>query len=251
MIRVDRVKASAIIPGDDLCGLIVTKCYIRNDFSIPSVEIHGYIKTRYGTEELRLPFVLDRDGFLILSMVYEHLDMMGLIEGEPPIPDRVVNGGVRLWRMWRHYQGQLYPLTRKQPWELKPDGTIECDDMPTRGSSSGFYGFFELTEFRRQEAELVGLFRRGQTSTKIWPSANDNTKLFTYVLGSYIAWGTMVKAEKGARVRFAKPEYLILPDLNEDYAIELMTLADAYGMKPITIDQAKELKTGLIPWTKP
>lgn len=68
---------------------------------------------------------------------------------------------------------------------------------------------------------------------------------YKYVLGSYLAWGKVVMAEKGARVQYAKPEYMILPK-DEDYALECMTLAENYKMTMITEEQAPELQTGFI-----
>lgn len=155
------------------------------------------------------------------------------------VVNRMVTGGVRLWRIWRHRQGFLYPLTRDEKWQ-KSSEVVRCDTLPQMGGHGGFYGFYELKELRRQESNMVDMSRRGDSDG------------FTYVLGSFMGFGRLIRADAGCRVEYAKPEYLILPDQNEDYCLELMTLAVEYGMKPITAEQARSLKTGLIgSWAKP
>lgn len=154
--------------------------------------------------------------------------------------DKTVSGVFRLWRIWSHRDGFLYPLVHRSEgfWKKNPEGFVRSHIPPTRGTSQGFYGFYDVKELTVQEPTVISLARKGLASIHV-PE-------FTYVLGSFLAWGKVVRATKGCRVEFAKPEYLILPDKNDDYALELMTVAEEYGMKPITAEQAKTLKGGLI-----
>lgn len=185
------------------------------------------------------------DGIVPLDLFYEVFKAREISEKKKP-EYRQVSGVVRLWRIWRHKDGLLYPLNHTdQPWKKNPEGFIESHDIPGKGTSAGFYGFYRAKTLPAQESRMVEMARTGDRS-------GNNTGM-TYVLGSFLAWGVMTKATFGCRVQYAKPEYLILPDKNEDYALELMTLAEEYGMKPITAEQARELKGGHLPgatWEK-
>lgn len=175
----------------------------------------------------------------MISMIYPYGPEGNMASYENK-PLRQIQGGVRLWRIWRHKGGLLYALVRDQYWEKNPEGATRCDETPHMGSSSGFYGFYDLAELKAQEGSRVAMARTGA-----------RTGHYEHVIGSFIAYGKMVKGSLGCRAEYAKPEYLILPDQNEDFSIELMTVAGEYGMKPIVASQARELKTGLVRYVKP
>lgn len=161
----------------------------------------------------------------------------------PPKPEKEVEGAVRLWRIWRHRGGVLYPLTNTKAW---CPGENRCDQYPGRGSNSaGFYGFFDLREIKRQEHGAMESARLGN-----YEDDYNSAGSYTFVIGSFLGYGRILEGTLGCRVEYAMPEYLILPDRNDDYAIELMTLADKHGMRPITVEQALTLKAGLVPWVK-
>lgn len=197
-----------------------------------------------------------------------------------PVPEvRKVSGVVRLWRLWRHREGELYALARHSKWELNSQGFVSCDEEPKLStehqarhymmgsnryygmwqsvfggtSGSGFHGFYEISEMAAQEEELCDMALSGHLSP---PNVSmritvDNVTReipapqYSYIMGSYLAWGKMVRGTKGMRASHAKPEYLILPT-DPDYSIEMMTLADKYGMKPVTLDEAWQLPTGIL-----
>lgn len=208
-----------------------------------------FFELRIGSRKDQLLIRVDEttypDGIVPLDMLYECFKARELSEKKKP-QYRQVQGVVRLWRIWRHKNGLLYPLNHTdQPWKKNPEGFIESHEMPGKGSQAGFYGFYRAKTIPTQESRMVQMAREGT------PSGSNGTH--TYVLGSFLAWGVMTKATLGCRVQYAKPEYLILPDKNEDYALELMTVAEEYGMKPITAAQARELKGGHLPgatWEK-
>lgn len=189
-----------------------------------------------------------------------------------------VSGAYRLWRLWRHKNGQLYPLVRSVPWAINPQGFIECDEIPkisdndaywaqvntwfNNTQATGFYGFLNYQSLVEQEGPKMTFMNTGAKAKteriRIVPTtgmvhttdvpAGDE---YTYVVGTYLGWGKVVSATLGCRVQYAKPEHLLLPNDNEDYSIELMTLADKYGMKPIVLEDALKLETGLVPWEMP
>lgn len=161
----------------------------------------------------------------------------------PPKPEREVEGAIRLWRIWRHRGGVLFPLTNTKAW---CSGENECDQYPGRASNqAGFYGFFDLREIKRQEHGAMESARAGNLDSDGYTPGS-----YTFVIGSFLGYGRILEGTLGCRVEYAMPEYLILPDRNDDYAIELMTLADKHGMRPITVEQALTLKSGLVPWVK-
>lgn len=161
----------------------------------------------------------------------------------PPKPEKEVEGAVRLWRIWRHRGGVLYPLTNTKAW---CPGENRCDQYPGRSSNSaGFYGFFDLREIKQQEHAAMEAARTGRAEDDC-----NSVGSYTFVIGSFLGYGRILEGTLGCRVEYAMPEYLILPDRNDDYAIELMTLADKHGMRPITVEQALTLTAGLVPWVK-
>lgn len=178
----------------------------------------------------------------------------------PITPGRPFSGVVRVWRLWKQRGGDLYPLISGKygHWQPNDKGVIESHDIPTRGRAQGFYGFYSLETLYLQEARRVEIAMGGEScnslglTNAIWSMANaaagDQTymKDYTMVLGSFLAYGRLIKAKLGVRAQFAKPEFLMLPDQNQDYALELMTLADKYGMKPVTREQAEEMESGFL-----
>lgn len=68
-----------------------------------------------------------------------------------------------------------------------------------------------------------------------------------YVIGSTLNYGRVVTATKGMRAEKAVPEYLVLSD-NDDFNVRLLEVAEEYGMKLCSLEEAKAMPTGLMPY---
>lgn len=174
----------------------------------------------------------------------------------PPASVRKFPGVCRVWRLWKQRGGDLYPLISGKygHWQPNGQGVIESHDIPTRGRAQGFYGFYSLETLYLQEARRVEIAMGGESCNSLGLTSAifsdvataSYMKDYTMVIGSFLAYGTLIKAKLGVRAQFAKPEFLMLPNQNQDYALELMTLADKYGMKPVTTEQAEEMESGFL-----
>ena len=167
--------------------------------------------------------------------IWRYLRTFGeLTAGTPEPPREKLEGAIRLWRYWLHDSDtrSLFATVRGTTW--RPGVTVmENGTPPKKKNAVGFHGFNSYDLIQEQESDSYKKARRG----------------VGYVLGSVLCYGKMVIAAKGARAEFAIPEYFVLTD-NDDWNLELLSTAEKYGMKPISEAQARELKTGLVPWVK-
>lgn len=165
----------------------------------------------------------------------------------PDVPDSdKYAGAVRAWRLWYAINSPSGEL-RLRAWahnHVWRPGVNTATGVMSLEMAGGFYGFNDYNLIKAQEpggyAAAMHTNSHGLWSTPSYP----------VVIGSYLGWGHIVVAEHGMRARNAKPEYVVLSG-NFDWDQQLLTLADYYGMKAISEDQAKELKTGLVPFTAP
>lgn len=142
-------------------------------------------------------------------------------------------GGIRLFRIWKlNADGKgLDAIARTWTWS---PGINKCDEMPSISSSrSGFYGFNSCDQMRVQEQ---------------WGVPEDSDSL-NIIGGTFISWGRIVTAEMGARVEIARIESIIEPaGMADKYLSILPSVADHYGIRIITEEQAKGLRIGLVPY---
>lgn len=162
-------------------------------------------------------------------------------------------GGVRAWRIWHVYNNQLFAIVQGKVWR---PGVNEADDFQ---SSGGFYGFKNISEAERQEGGSWELFQTGgyiggSSRLRKFASPEDLLRFGDpnprVAIGSYIGYGRVKVGTRGMRAQFAVPEYLLTPQ-DMDYAIELVGVAENYGMQIVTREQADALKTGLVPYERP
>lgn len=146
-----------------------------------------------------------------------------------PLEEQYV-GAMRLWRIWRTDGYSLFPLVFGYEGWLP--GKNKCQ-APAGEDAIGFYGFSSLREMAVQE-------RMFYESGIYHPSH--------YVVGSILAHGRIQVHAKGARAEYATPEYLVA---EQGYAGHFWAIAKEYNMKIITVEQAKDLKTGLVPYREP
>lgn len=242
-----------VLKGDGtttINGLAVTYLWIgektlsmhlnRSHTALTCPHKHGFIKKKDLTYAYQVWAIREKQYRPQTFNTQPTLKLEG-VKVTPPKPEKEVEGAIRLWRIWRHRGGVLFPLTNTKAW---CSGENRCDQYPGRGSNSaGFYGFFDLREIKRQEHGAMEAARTGSPDHDGYTPGS-----YTFVIGSFLGYGRILEGTLGCRVEYAMPEYLILPDRNDDYAIELMTLADKHGMRPITVEQALTLKSGLVEW---
>jgi hypothetical protein len=170
-------------------------------------------------------------------------------DGQRPLYE----GGVRAWRIWHMYDSKLFAIIQGKVWKK---GVNEAEDFH---SSGGFYGFKNIAEAERQENDSWEKFQTGAQigeTGRLAPWATDGDRILhsapspKVVIGSYIGYGRVKIGTRGMRAQFAIPEYILTPaDFN--YAVELVGVAENYGMTIVTREQADELKAGLIPFERP
>jgi hypothetical protein len=168
-------------------------------------------------------------------------------------------GGVRAWRIWHTWNGNLYAIVHDKIW--KP-GENEAENY---GNGGGFYGFSNLQEAEKQERDCWTVFQEGRElgfryNLPLARFSLPSGVVGAYVkvvIGSFVGYGKTQVGTKGLRCQYAVPEYILTPK-NMDYAIELLTVAEKYGMEIITRDKAEEIqeaqkKAGkaLFPYVRP
>lgn len=258
------------------------RCWVEPQLATFQVFVDDVLSTAKVEQTAELILNFNYDGEISERELEAEFDRQVRSKFNPekiPVPEvRKVSGVVRLWRLWRHREGELYALARSSKWELNSQGFVSCDEEPklsapeifaspggayqnpfytlarmlAPGSGAGFHGFYEISEMMCQESDMCNMAMSGGLSPATYISTHiDGSQThyaqpqYSYIMGSYLAWGKMVRGSKGMRASHAKPEYLILPT-SPDYAIEMMTLADKYGMKPVTMDDARRLPTGVL-----
>jgi hypothetical protein len=174
---------------------------------------------------------------------------------------RQYRGGVRAWRIWHTWNGNLYAIVHDKIWT---PGENEAENY---GEGGGFYGFSNLQEAEKQERDCWTVFQEGRelglrfnlppARFSPLPGVLGTGVAVKVVIGSFVAYGKTQVGTKGLRSQYAVPEYILTPK-NMNYAIELLTVAEKYGMKIITRDKAEEIqeaqkKAGkaLFPYVRP
>lgn len=156
----------------------------------------------------------------------------------PPVPaDCQYQGAVRQWRIWKYdathaSSNSLKALTQSHWWI---PGVNTCQTI--QGANDGFYGFSDYDQFDSQERE------KRNAAMRSGPGSG-------YVLGSILCFGRIKVGQYGARAQYAIPEYLIAPE-DADAALKLFEIAEFYGCKVVSDEQARGLKTGLVPYRRP
>lgn len=152
-------------------------------------------------------------------------------DGSPP-PGRTHTGAYRGWRKWKIDGTELTgPVFNSTPWH--PGLNHAVGYQPSRGRSGGFYVCDSLSRLVGEPNQLVG--------KQFWAGA--------LVLGSVLLTGRVRVGERGARASQATPEYLILTG-NTDIDIRLLSIADRYGMTPLSWDDAEGIPSGWVDHTK-
>lgn len=164
-------------------------------------------------------------------------------------PKETLTGAMRSWRAWRIDGETLTAITNFYKWV--PGENKAVTDYAHRywpqKRRAGFYGFRDPEEILHQEDVIYTAFLNGYAKTGLYSYLG-----YRYALGSTLNYGNTTIAEKGIRSEYAIPEYLILGDEKlTEYNVQLMKLAEKYKMQLITMQQAKEMQTGLIAWSKP
>lgn len=163
-------------------------------------------------------------------------------------PKKQAQGAYRAWRLWKLTEdNKLKALTRNHIW-AKGENKVDAPHYMANGMSKrgGFYGFFDLDTLRRQELERYVRAFSGNPHPGLAPPYLFSTD---YVVGSIVTYGWVKIAEHGIRAERAIPEHIIL-SADDDYNLRLLNVAEAYGMKMVTLKEAEMLPTGLIPWMR-
>lgn len=145
--------------------------------------------------------------------------------GPIPLENQYV-GAVRAWRIWRLKGHELWPITSVGVYKAWVPGKNTAQ-TPVGGNKTGFYGFSDISEIWVQELEK-------------WRDYD------SFAFGSILGTGRIQVATKGIRAEHAIPEYLI-----QQGSVRHARLANRYGMKIISVEEAQELKTGLVPYHEP
>lgn len=188
----------------------------------------------------------DYQGFIALGLFERFLDKtLQKIQSETnPVKK---TGVYRGWRLWRLQDNELLPLTRGDAWKLNSEGVVTCDQIPKIFGGAGFYGFHSFQEIMMQERAKYRLSLSGGSDeihlTVVDGFTTAGVPAPSYVMGSFLAWGKIAKAEKGFRAQYAKPEMIVTPT-NQDYELALMGVADRYGMKMVSLDDVPKYPGG-------
>jgi hypothetical protein len=167
----------------------------------------------------------------------------------PKPPPEQLTGAIRMWRMWYLTDtDELRALNTTHVW-VKGENISHEIPQKKSGSHCGFYGFNSWDHFIDQEKDRLNDWYMGVQDQLKGHSYYIPRDALPVVLGSFLGYGKCVVASMGARVEKAVPEYLVLSP-NDDYSIRLLTVAEKYGMTPISLDEVKTLKTGLVPYER-
>lgn len=167
----------------------------------------------------------------------------------PKPPPEQLTGAIRMWRMWYLTDtDELRALNTTHVW-VKGENISHEIPQKKSGSHCGFYGFNSWDHFIDQEKDRLNDWYMGVQDQLKGHSYYIPRDALPVVLGSFLGYGKCVVADKGARVEKAVPEYLVLSP-NDDYSIRLLTVAEKYGMTPISVDEVQTLKTGLVPYER-
>lgn len=167
------------------------------------------------------------------------------------------SGAMRMYRTWKlNDNNELRAMVAGYTWKKGENETLT--DGSDAGNNSGFYGFSTIEELMRQEKDWWEKSQSGQrnvdvdcpTFTLSGASAKPSDGHW-YVCGTILGYGHAKVSEKGARVQYAVPEYIIEPDGSDpDFGMRVLLVAEKYGMKIVSRDTVEDLKTGFIPWWK-
>lgn len=182
-----------------------------------------------------------------------------LTYAKPEHPVAKETGAYRAWRLWRlpEYALDLKALTRTDVW-VPGENWIGPDPMNfgMKHGSAGFYGLLDIKEIAKQEPELYMAAKRGiegWRELRVVRSARGGWVpcfyLSGWVVGSTLNYGRVHLAEKGLRSEKAVPECLVLSE-DDDQNLRLLSLADKYKMKVVTLEEAKEMPTGLVEYSR-
>lgn len=154
-------------------------------------------------------------------------------------PLEQLQGAVRAWRLWVLRDTDLVALTQSEHiW--KPGENVDSHYRQGLGElnnvGGGFYGFSDYDEIQKQEPGYYAVVSKGGVSG-----------FSDYAIGSILCTGRVKVGTKGVRAEKARPEYLVLTR-SDDMNLRLMTTAEKYGMRLVTEDQARELRTGIVPY---
>jgi hypothetical protein len=164
------------------------------------------------------------------------------IDIEKP-PRQQYSGAVRLFRYWTITgNNELSAIFSNYRWQ--PGDNVAENTAP----APGFYGWNDLSH-----AEKESMWIKAIEGTLTYPYQSlDFIKGYDswgYVLGTFLGHGVVKVHEKGARCAKALPEYIIESESMARNLV-LLEIAEKYGMNIITLDQAKMLRTGIVPYTK-
>lgn len=173
-------------------------------------------------------------------------EVVKIDEAVPDVgPDNTYAGAVRAWRLWYGVPDPSggYRLRAWAQEHIWAAGVNTATGAMGRGSGHGFYGFNDYAHISTQEPTGYQQSRSGSIS-------GPNTSGMAVIVGSYLGWGHIAVATMGMRARYALPEYVVATgDFEKDSA--LLVTSDRYGMKMISEEQAKSLRTGLVPYEIP
>ncbi|MEV0269648.1 hypothetical protein AB0H43_12775 [Hamadaea sp. NPDC050747] len=172
--------------------------------------------------------------------------------------------------LYQGASGVMYPAELdytteevRERYEWKP-GKNAVDRLPSTDSANGFYGFREFTQMYAQEmlmfgSALTGVAVADQTDAliaamqSVWatPLTRRGTGPKHYVIGSVLGWGKYVEGKYGWRVQYAKPETLMLgPVSGLDWNARLLGVAEEYGMRAVSLDEATAMPSGLVEFSE-
>lgn len=157
-------------------------------------------------------------------------------------------GAYRAFRLWKveHYPTSMDPrlapvVARTNVPNWVPGWNVAVG-YSKNTHTGGFYGLNSLAETIGQAGGLHG---HDYYYGFITPDNGPITRAF----GTFLGGGRIIRATKGLRAQRALPETLIeIGDVDHD--IQLLPLADKYGMRVITMKEALELETGIVPYTE-
>lgn len=168
-----------------------------------------------------------------------------------------VDGAIRMFRTWRLYaDGSLRAMTQQHTWKAGENVTLA--NGGDASADSGFYGFNSLEELKRQEEDWWEWSQSGvpemQNKADLWGypiRGGKGEPAWWYVCGSILAYGHVKVSAQGGRCQKAVPEYIIEPaGADPDFGMLVVNAADKYGMKIISVEDAHEIKTGVVPYWK-
>lgn len=166
-----------------------------------------------------------------------------------------VDGAIRMFRTWRLYaDGSLRAMTQDHIW--KPGENVTLANGGDASADSGFYGFNSLEELKRQEENWWEWSQSGEPETNstlfgsaVWGGKGEPA--WWYVCGTILAYGHVKASATGGRCQKAVPEYIIEPTgADPDFGMLVVNAAEKYGMKIISVEDAHEIKTGVVPYWK-